>query len=94
MKKKIVTGILVGTMILSSLPLMARGYGKGYMGGANSNFTQPSGTQSYRGYGDGSMARPMDGTGFGAQNNPNRGNGQGQRLRDGSCVNNTTTTTQ
>jgi len=92
MKKKIIVGLLAGTMLLSSLPLMARGYGKGYMGGRNSNYTQPSGVQAYQGYGGGTMPRPMDGTGFGAQSSNFRG--KGQRLRDGSCLNNTTTTTQ
>ena len=89
MRKKILTGILAGTMILGSIPLMARGYGKGYMGGRNSSYTQPAGEHSYRGYGDGTMPRPMDGTGFGAQNNNYRGKGQGKRLRDGSCINTT-----
>ncbi len=91
MKKKILAGILAGTMILGSIPLMARGYGKGYMGGRNSGYTQPAGNQAYRGYGDGTRPRPMDGAGFGAQDNDFRGKGQGKRLRDGSCVNNTTT---
>ena len=91
MKKKILAGILAGTMILGSIPIMARGYGKGYMGGRNSGYTQPAGDQAYRGYGDGTRPRPMDGTGFGAKSNDFRGKGQGKRLRDGSCLNNTTT---
>ena len=88
--KKILTSFLAGAIILAAIPLMARGYGKGYMGGRNSTYTQPAGDQAYRGYGDGTMPRPMDGTGFGAQNNDFRGKGQGKRLRDGSCVNSTT----
>ncbi len=86
--KKIIAGVLVGTMILGAIPLLARGgHGKGYMGGRNSSYTQPAGEKSYKGYGDGTMPRPMDGTGFGAKADKSN-KGYGKRLRDGSCLNN------
>ena len=93
--KKLSAYILIGAMLIS-VPVFARGgghgsYGNGYMGGKNSSYTQQSGSQqSYKGYGDGTMPRPMDGTGFGVKNNK----GRGKRLRDGSCGNSTTTATQ
>jgi hypothetical protein len=84
--KKLLAGIIIGTMLMS-VPVFARGgHGKGYMGGGNSNFTQGSGQLLQRGYGDGTQPKPMDGTGFGAK----AGQGKGQMLRDGSCLNQTT----
>ena len=82
--KKLVVGVLVGTMLIA-VPLFARGggQGKGYMGGTNSNFVQGSGQQLFNGYGDGTQPRPMDGTGLGAKGS----NGQGLHLQDGSCFN-------
>ena len=82
--KKLVVGILLGAMLVA-VPLFAGGNGKGFMGGNNANFVQGSGQLLQNGFGDGTMPRPMDGTGFGATNNDRQGNGQ--MLRDGSCDN-------
>ena len=89
--KKLVAGVLVGAMLIA-VPIFARGgaHGKGYMGGTNSNFLKSNGGQ-LNGYGDGRQPKPMDGTGFGAKRNNFKVQGNGKRLRDGSCINNATT---
>ena len=77
--KKIIAGILVGSMLFA-VPLFARG-GRGFMGGANSNFSRPSGQQLHNGYGDGTHPRPMDGTGFGAKNRQSNMNNQNNQYQ-------------
>ncbi len=87
MKSKVVLGVVSMALVAVS----ATSFARGYMGGNQGYSQQSTNVQENRGYGDQTMPRPMDGSGFGAKNHGKRGNGRGLRLRDGSCLNDNST---
>jgi hypothetical protein len=83
MRTKLLSAVIAGALMCTTTAALAAGNGnsKGYLGGQNASFIQqqPQGNGENRGHGDGTMPRPMDGTGFGAMTAGN-GNGMGQEM--------------